>query len=91
MSLDKAEGPLLILVQYLGGYNPRAGVQTITSALISRASAIQRAGRAGRTQPGVCHRLYTVETHDHNMLEYTPPAIMRLHDNFSAHPRRLTI
>jgi hypothetical protein len=70
MSQDEDEGPHLIRVQYLEWYNPRAGVQTITSALISRASAIQRAGRAGRTQPGVCYRLYTVEIYDNTMLDY---------------------
>ncbi len=31
---------------------------------ISKASASQRAGRAGRTQPGKCFRLYTKETFD---------------------------
>ena len=40
-------------------YNPRARVESLLVSPISRASAQQRAGRAGRTQPGKCFRLYT--------------------------------
>jgi ATP-dependent helicase HrpB len=36
-----------------------SGLQRLTIGKISRASALQRAGRAGRTQPGRCLRLYT--------------------------------
>jgi len=40
-------------------YNPRIRVESLLVSPISRASAQQRAGRAGRTQPGKCFRLYT--------------------------------
>ncbi|KAF4966053.1 hypothetical protein FSARC_6253 [Fusarium sarcochroum] len=57
-------------------YNPRAGLQTILTAPISQASAHQRAGRAGRTRPGVCYRLYTKDDFNEIMLPTTPPAIL---------------
>lgn len=40
-------------------HSPWSGLQRLTIGKISRASAVQRAGRAGRTQPGRCLRLYT--------------------------------
>jgi ATP-dependent helicase HrpB len=41
---------------------------------ISRASAEQRAGRAGRTAPGVCYRLWS-ESAERGLAPYTPPEI----------------
>jgi HrpA-like RNA helicase len=40
-------------------YDPYRGINTLLVEKISRASADQRAGRAGRTAPGVCLRLWT--------------------------------
>ncbi|MGA1192754.1 MAG: ATP-dependent helicase HrpB [Kiritimatiellia bacterium] len=40
-------------------YDPYRGINTLLVEKISRASADQRAGRAGRTAPGVCYRLWT--------------------------------
>ncbi|KAF9785475.1 P-loop containing nucleoside triphosphate hydrolase protein [Thelephora terrestris] len=40
-------------------YNPRIRIQSLSVSPISKASAKQRAGRAGRTKPGKCFRLYT--------------------------------
>lgn len=40
-------------------YNPRSGMESLLVAPISRASANQRAGRAGRTSAGKCYRIYT--------------------------------
>lgn len=48
----------------------------LATAKISKACAIQRAGRAGRTQNGYCYRLYTNE-HFEGMQEYTVPEILR--------------
>jgi ATP-dependent RNA helicase DDX35 len=42
----------------LRAYNPSSGIETLTPVPISKASAIQRAGRSGRTKPGKCFRLY---------------------------------
>lgn len=42
-------------------YNPRTFTSSLQQGKISRASAQQRKGRAGRTQPGVCYRLYSEE------------------------------
>ncbi|MBM4363765.1 MAG: ATP-dependent RNA helicase, partial [Deltaproteobacteria bacterium] len=43
----------------VAGHSPWSGLPTLRTAPISRASATQRAGRAGRTQPGSVLRLYT--------------------------------
>lgn len=43
----------------LRAYNPKTGIETLTVTPVSKASAAQRAGRAGRTRPGKCFRLYT--------------------------------
>lgn len=42
-------------------YDPNRGIDTLMVERISRASADQRTGRAGRTAPGVCHRLWTLQ------------------------------
>jgi pre-mRNA-splicing factor ATP-dependent RNA helicase DHX15/PRP43 len=44
---------------------------------ISKASANQRAGRAGRTKSGKCFRLYTEESFDNELIEQTHPEILR--------------
>lgn len=43
----------------------------------SQASARQRAGRAGRTGPGKCYRLYTENAYKNEMLSTTIPEIQR--------------
>ncbi|KAI1497394.1 P-loop containing nucleoside triphosphate hydrolase protein [Biscogniauxia marginata] len=45
----------------LRAFDPRTGIESLTATPISKASAAQRAGRAGRTKPGKCFRLYTEE------------------------------
>ncbi|HTT55790.1 MAG TPA: ATP-dependent helicase C-terminal domain-containing protein, partial [Opitutaceae bacterium] len=44
-------------------YDPQRGINTLLIEKISAASADQRAGRAGRTAPGVCVRLWTEREH----------------------------
>jgi len=44
-------------------FDPRRGINTLLIEKISRASAEQRAGRAGRTAPGHCLRLWTEREH----------------------------
>ncbi|PKS10429.1 hypothetical protein jhhlp_002180 [Lomentospora prolificans] len=45
-------------------YDPHTSIETLVVTPISKASAIQRAGRAGRTKAGKCFRLYTAEGYD---------------------------
>ncbi|KAJ9141875.1 p-loop containing nucleoside triphosphate hydrolase protein [Pleurostoma richardsiae] len=47
----------------LRAYNPKTGIETLTATPVSKAAAAQRAGRAGRTRPGKCFRLYTEEAY----------------------------
>ncbi|KAI5290344.1 hypothetical protein KEM52_000498 [Ascosphaera acerosa] len=61
----------------LRALDPRSGVARLAAAPISRAAAAQRAGRAGRTRPGKCFRLYTRAAFDAAMPAPTPPEIAR--------------
>lgn len=58
-------------------YNPRIRVESLLVSPISRASARQRAGRAGRTKPGKCFRLYTEQSFKDDLQETTYPEILR--------------
>jgi ATP-dependent RNA helicase DHX8/PRP22 len=58
-------------------YNPKTGMDSLVVVPISRASAKQRAGRAGRTGPGKCYRLYTEVAFKTEMLDMSIPEIQR--------------
>jgi len=58
-------------------YNPRVRVESLLVSPISKASAHQRAGRAGRTQPGKCFRLYTESSFQNDLQPQTHPEILR--------------
>jgi len=58
-------------------YNPRIRVESLLVSPISKASAHQRAGRAGRTKPGKCFRLYTEKAFKKELMEQTYPEILR--------------
>ncbi|PGH33621.1 pre-mRNA-splicing factor ATP-dependent RNA helicase PRP43 [[Emmonsia] crescens] len=58
-------------------YNPRIRVESLLVSPISKASAQQRAGRAGRTRPGKCFRLYTETAFKKELIEQTYPEILR--------------
>uniref|UniRef100_A0A1A8PYU4 ATP-dependent RNA helicase DHX15 n=2 Tax=Nothobranchius TaxID=28779 RepID=A0A1A8PYU4_9TELE len=58
-------------------YNPRIRVESLLVTAISKASAQQRAGRAGRTRPGKCFRLYTEKAYKTEMQDNTYPEILR--------------
>jgi pre-mRNA-splicing factor ATP-dependent RNA helicase DHX15/PRP43 len=58
-------------------YNPRIRVESLLVSPISKASAQQRAGRAGRTRPGKCFRLYTEGAFKKELIDQTYPEILR--------------
>lgn len=58
-------------------YNPRVRVESLLVSPISKASAQQRAGRAGRTRPGKCFRLYTEAAFKNDLITQTYPEILR--------------
>ncbi|KAF2211260.1 hypothetical protein CERZMDRAFT_112705 [Cercospora zeae-maydis SCOH1-5] len=62
-------------------YTPATNMESLVSVPISRASANQRAGRAGRNQPGKCFRLYTKWAYYNDLPESTTPEIQRTNLN----------
>ncbi|VDM61265.1 unnamed protein product [Angiostrongylus costaricensis] len=58
-------------------YNPKSGMDSLVVTPISQAAAKQRAGRAGRTGPGKCYRLYTERAYRDEMLPTPVPEIQR--------------
>ncbi|MEO5970994.1 MAG: ATP-dependent helicase C-terminal domain-containing protein, partial [Bdellovibrionia bacterium] len=60
----------------MASYSWWSGIPSLKTRPISRASAIQRTGRAGRTGPGVCYRLYTKGDFE-TRSGYEKPEIMR--------------
>jgi ATP-dependent RNA helicase DHX8/PRP22 len=58
-------------------FNSKLGLDSLVISPISQAQARQRAGRAGRTGPGRCYRLYTEAAFKNEMVETTVPEIQR--------------
>lgn len=58
-------------------YNPRIGMDALQCVPVSQANAAQRAGRAGRTGPGVCYRLFTETAFRNELLSANIPEIQR--------------
>jgi ATP-dependent helicase HrpB len=58
-------------------FDPALGLNRLEVCRISRAAADQRAGRAGRTGPGLCLRLWT-EREQHGMAEFETPEVLRV-------------
>lgn len=58
-------------------YNPRTGMESLVVVPCSRASAGQRAGRAGRVGPGKCFRLYTKQAWKNELDSNTMPELQR--------------
>lgn len=56
-------------------FSARTGMSRLRTVRVSRASAEQRRGRAGRTAPGVCYRLWAAEE-DVGLLEHDRPEIL---------------
>ncbi|PFH52275.1 hypothetical protein AMATHDRAFT_57321 [Amanita thiersii Skay4041] len=58
-------------------YDPESNLSRLDECWISRAAGRQRRGRAGRTQPGICYKLYTRED-ESNMEDFSEPEIHRI-------------
>ena len=59
-------------------YDAKKGTSYLEVKMVSKSSAIQRMGRAGRTGPGLCVRLYSKSCYD-NLEESTLPEIKKMH------------
>lgn len=55
-------------------YDAASGLDRLVTVRVSRASADQRAGRAGRQAPGVCYRIWSRHT-QHGLIPFNPPEI----------------
>jgi pre-mRNA-splicing factor ATP-dependent RNA helicase DHX38/PRP16 len=58
-------------------YNPKIGMDALLVTPVSKANANQRSGRAGRTGPGFCFRLYTDRQFREELMEASVPEIQR--------------
>ncbi|MCH7399150.1 ATP-dependent helicase HrpB [Belliella sp. DSM 107340] len=56
-------------------FDPKSGLSRLETIRIAKDSADQRAGRAGRLQPGTCYRLWSKATHA-NLAEFRTPEIL---------------
>ena len=56
-------------------YEPDVGLTRLETVRVSRANADQRRGRAGRTEPGVCYRLWE-EAANGGLQPYAAPEIL---------------
>ncbi len=56
-------------------FSPRTGMTSLETVRVSRASADQRRGRAGRVAPGVCYRLWG-EHEQHHLVAHSSPEIL---------------
>jgi ATP-dependent helicase HrpB len=59
----------------LPAYEPSTGLTTLETRRVSAAAAAQRRGRAGRTEPGVCYRLWG-EAQNQSLLPFDQPEIL---------------
>lgn len=59
-------------------YDRVSGVQSFEVGWISKASANQRSGRAGRTGPGHCYRLYSSAVYERDFPEFSDPELLRM-------------
>ncbi|KJZ70735.1 hypothetical protein HIM_09868 [Hirsutella minnesotensis 3608] len=59
-------------------YDRLSGVQSYDIGWISKASASQRSGRAGRTGPGHCYRLYSSAVYERDFPAFADPELLRM-------------
>lgn len=72
LTIDGVTGVIDTGLARMARFDARRGMNTLLIEKISVASADQRAGRAGRTAPGVCWRLWTERDHHRRTLRDTP-------------------
>lgn len=58
-------------------YDQDLGLSRLVETWVTQAAARQRRGRAGRTRPGICYKLYT-RSQEANMAKYPVPEILRI-------------
>lgn len=59
------------------GYDPETGLSRLEEVVVTRAAARQRRGRAGRTKPGECYKLFT-RRDEEDMRKFPVPEILRV-------------
>ncbi|DBA76164.1 TPA: hypothetical protein ACH3X1_009895 [Trebouxia sp. C0004] len=59
-------------------HDPKRGMSLLVEDWVSRASALQRKGRAGRVRAGVCWGMYTRHRFEHRMRRYQAPEMVRV-------------
>ncbi|KAJ1653807.1 putative ATP-dependent RNA helicase ucp12 [Dispira simplex] len=59
-------------------YDSATGMTRLVETWASRAACQQRQGRAGRTQPGVCYKLFSRHSESVQMLAHQPPELLRM-------------
>ncbi len=72
ITIDGIEGVVDTGLARTPVFDPSVGVERLDVQWISRAAADQRAGRAGRTRPGVCLRLWPARADEHRPAHDTP-------------------
>jgi len=72
LTIDGVTGVIDSGLARIASFDPRRGINTLLIEKISRASADQRTGRAGRTAPGICLRLWTEREHARKIQREAP-------------------
>ena len=76
VTIDKITSVIDSGLAKINSYNPITYTSSLLESTISKASCNQRKGRAGRTMPGVCYRLYTKNDYESRQL-FTKEEIYR--------------